>query len=237
MVVLVAGVGVYVGRVLSCIARFKPEKIYLLVTKATDTEYTGVWRKTTRKHAKEIINKIGLFYDKKSIEVVDMDLGDFDESFAFLLGVASGTEKVIVDITSSRKAFEIAAITTGILFNNVSCVYIPPKNPQVPEDYPKKVVNDKGVEPINIFTPKIDFNELSSGVLNDILKTLNTLGGRSETYVKIMRKMGWGESRSNVIRFSKFLNRLEKYGCVRTERTGRKKKVELTPLGSSISKL
>jgi hypothetical protein len=237
MVVLVAPVGVYVGRVLSSIARFKPEQIYLLVTKATDTEYTGVWRKTTKKFAKEVMNKIGLFYDKESIIVVDMDLGDFDGCFSFLLELASRNEDLLIDITSSRKAFEIAAITTGILFGNVSCVYIPPKNPLVPEDYPKKIINDKGVEPISIFTPKIDFKELSSGILNDILKTISALGGESETFVRIMRKMGWEETRSNVIRFSKFLNRLEKYGCVRTERFGRKKKVELTPLGKVISKL
>ncbi|MBR9679297.1 MAG: hypothetical protein GON13_03445 [Nanoarchaeota archaeon] len=236
MVVLVAPVGVYKNRVLSSIARFKPEKVFLIITKTTDSEYTGAWRKTTKKFADEIIEKISLFYDKNSIEVVDMDLGDFDECFSFLLNLASNNE-LLIDITSSRKAFEIAAITSGILFKSVSCVYIPPKNPQVPEDYAVKVVEDGGVEPVSIFMPKIDFNELRAGVLNDILTKLKDLGGVSETFVKIMRGMGWEESRSNVIRFSKFLNRLEKYGCVKTVRNGREKKVELTPLGKVISKL
>ena len=236
MVVLVAPVGVYKNRVLSSIAKFKPEKIFLIITKATDSEYTGTWRNTTKKFADEIIEKIGLFYDRSAITVVDMDLGDFDECFSFLLNLASSNE-LLIDITSSRKAFEIAAITSGILFKSVSCVYIPPKNPQVPSDYASKVVEDVGVEPVSVFTPKIDVNELRVGVLHDILLTLQGLGGESDTFVSIMREMGWEESRSNVIRFSKFLNRLEKYGCVRTERSGRKKSVELTPLGKVISKL
>jgi predicted transcriptional regulator len=237
MVVLIASVGVYKNRVLSCIAKFKPEKVYLLVTKATDTEYTGVWRKTTEKHAKNILKKISLFYDKEAVKIIDMDLGNFDECLSFLVSKVSDYDDVIIDITSSRKSFEIAAITAGILFSNASCVYIPPKNPQVPEDYSSKVIQDSGVEPVSIFTPKINFNELKAGVLNDILKTINSLGGKSETFIKIMREMGWEETRSNVIRFSKFLNRLEKYGCVRTEREGRKKSVVLTPLGQVISKL
>ncbi len=237
MSVLICPVGAYAGRVVSGIAKLKPEKIYLLLSKKTDSEYSSAWSSTTKKFADIIVGKIGLFYDSNSIARVELDMGDFDECLNFLLGIASKNSEVLIDITSARRSFEIAATTVGILFSGVSCVYTPPKNPLLPDDYSSKVIEDSGRGTVMISTPKIDFNELKSGILYDIIKTISAAGGKSDTYVEIMRKMGWDESRSNVIRFSKFLNRLEKYGCVQTKRSGRKKSVSLTELGRAVSKL
>jgi len=236
MTTLITAVGVYTNRVITTIAKHKPDKVILLTTKKTNKEYTDAWNKHTIKAAQEISEKLKIFYNNNKLTIKQIDLGDFQECLSFILN-NSKSEKILIDITSARKTFEIAAITAGILMDNIKCVYTPAKNPQMPEEYLEKQVQDEGVEGIEILTPKIELEEMKENMTQKILEAINKMNGTSETFVNIMREMNMQTTKSNVIRFSKIINKLEKHGCLTTKRNGREKRVKITPLGKTITEL
>ncbi len=239
MKILLSPVGIYVGRVLKGISKTKPDKIYLFVSKREeDSDYTKEWSVATEMYAKDIMKRISLFYGRSDIKVVSEKLGNYSRMLKIMINlvIKHKDAEFLIDITSARRGFEMAAITLGMFFTNVRCFYIPPKEPLMPSDYSRKVIKDEGGEPETITTPKVDFSELQKRPLKDILVVLSLdLKGRSDKFIALLRALKWDETRSNVIRLSKMIKKLENYGCVRTKRFGREKSVELTLLGESLA--
>jgi len=104
--------------------------------------------------------------------------------------------------------------------------------------YKKEVIHDEGAEPIIIPSPKIDFTELQSGILKDILVKINTrFKGTVPSVTDLLLELGMENNKGNMIKMSKLLNKLHRYGCLSTEKEGRVKKIKLTMIGSSVSEV
>jgi hypothetical protein len=239
MKILVTSVGIYVGRVLKGVSRIKPDRIYLFTSmKEKENDYTKEWSKATTKYARQITDKVSFFYKKSDIKVVQGELGSYSKMLKTMMDLVSKNRgaEFWIDVTSARRGFEMAAIGVGMFFDNVNCFYTPPNKPLMPSDYSNKVIEDEGGEPETLMTPRVDFSELQRGPLREILIVLGSnFKGKSDTFVAILKALDWEETRSNVIRFSKMMKKLEIYGCVKTQRRGREKSVELTPLGESLA--
>lgn len=249
MKILVTPVGIYIGRVFRGIATIKPDKIYLCVQKSPKKEELKLpssdrhvkWMNTTRNHAKRIMKKLEIMYGKESIKIIEIDIDEYLSIFRDLLQQILSFPKdteVYIDTTSTTYPFRVAAITLSIFLQNVKFIYTPASKPSYPEDYSKQKIVDKGLLPRVIPAPKIDFTELQSGILKDILVKINTrFAGKVPSVTDLLLELGLENDKSNMIKMSKHLKKLESYGCLTTVKEGRMKKVQLTMIGSSISEV
>ena len=80
MKILIAPIGIYVGRVIKGIATIKPDLIYLCtqttVSKAEAPkrkELYDKWTVTTTKHAKNIMKKLEILYGNK-VKILGLDI-------------------------------------------------------------------------------------------------------------------------------------------------------------------
>ena len=249
MKILITPVGIYIGRVIRGIATIKPDKIYLCVQKSPKKEELKLpasarhvkWMNTTKNHAKKIMKKLDIMYGKNNIKIIEIDinyyLSIFRDLLQLILSFPRDTE-VYIDTTSTTYPFRVATITLSIFLQNVKFIYTPASEPGYPEDYSKQKVIDKGLPPRVIPSPKIDFTELQTGILKDILVTINTkFGGKSPSVTDLLLKLGLENDKGNMIKMSKYLKKLESYGCLTTVKEGRMKKIQLTMIGSSISEV
>ncbi len=249
MKILVTPVGIYIGRVIRGIATIKPDKIYLCVQKSPKKEELKLptsarhvkWMNTTRKHAKKIMKKLDIMYGKDNIKIIEIDIDDylsiFKDLLQLILSFKPDTE-VYIDTTSTTYPFRVATITLSIFLKNVKFIYIPASKPPHPEDYSRQRVTDKGLPPRIIPAPKIDFTELQSGILKDILVKINTkFSGKAPSVTDLLLELGLENDKGNMIKMSKYLKKLESYGCLTTVKEGRMKKIHLTMIGSSISEV
>ncbi len=249
MKILITPVGIYINRVIRGIATIKPDKIYLCVQKSPKKEELKLpaserhvkWMNTTRKHAKKIMKKLDVMYGKENIKTLGVDIDDylsiFKDLLQLVLSFPENTE-VYIDTTSTTYPFRVATITLSIFLKNVKFIYTPASKPGYPEDYSKQRITDKGLPPRIIPSPKIDFSELQTGILKDILVTINTkFGGKSPSVTDLLLELGLENEKGNMIKMSKHLKKLESYGCLTTVKEGRMKKIHLTMIGSSISEV
>jgi len=250
MKVLIAPIGIYIGRVMKGIATIKPDLIYLCIqkpVKEAETEYKKKlyikWMNTTKKLAKDVIQKIKVFYSEDKIKILELDirtddyLSIYKDLLRLILSFKPDTE-VYIDTTSTTYPFRIACTTLSIFLKNVQVIYTPAKRPPPPEEYKKEIIQDEGTEPIIIPSPKIDFTELQSGILKDILIKMNTrFDGKAPSVTDLLLELGLENDKGNMIKMSKYLKKLESYGCLSTVKEGRMKKIRLTMIGSSISEV
>ncbi len=250
MKVLIAPIGIYVGRVMKGIATLKPDLIYLCVqkpVKEVESEdkknlYTK-WMNTTKKLAQDVIQKIKVFYSEDKIKILELDIKTDDylsiyrDLLQLILSFSSDVE-VYIDTTSTTYPFRVACTTLSIFLKNVQVIYTPAKNPMPPEEYKKEVIQDEGTEPIIIPSPKIDFTELQAGILKDILVTVNKrFNGTVPSVTDLLIELGMQNNKGSMIKMSKLLNKLQRYGCLSTVKEGRVKKIKLTMIGSSVSEV
>jgi len=249
MKILVTPVGIYIGRVFRGIATIKPDKIYLCVQKSPNKEDLKLpaserhikWMNTTRKHARKIMEKLDIMYEKKDIKIIEIDTDDylsiFKDLLQLILSFPKGTD-VYIDTTSTTYPFRVATITLSIFLNNVKSIYTPASSPSHPEDYSRQKITDKGLPPRIIPSPKIDFTELQSGILKDILVKINMrFKGKVPSVTDLLVELGLENDKANMIKMSKHLKKLESYGCLMTVKEGRMKRIQLTMIGSSISEV
>jgi hypothetical protein len=250
MKVLIAPVGIYIGRVMKGIASLKPDLIYLCVqkpVKEAESEYKKnlyiKWMNTTKKLAEDIVQKIKVFYSEDKIKILELDirtddyLSIYKDLLQLILSFKLDTE-VYIDTTSTTYPFRIACITLSIFLKNVQVIYTPAKRPLPPDEYNKIEIQDEGTEPIIIPSPKIDFTELQNGDLKNILVTINKrFNGTVPSVTDLLLEMGMQNNKGNMIKMSKLLNKLHRYGCLSTVKEGRVKKIKLTMIGSSISEV
>jgi hypothetical protein len=236
--------------VMKGIATVKPDLIYLCVqnpVKEVGNEYRrnlyNKWMKTTKKYAKRIIDKIKVFYDEDKIKILELDIrtDDYLSIYRDLLQLILSfkpEDEVYIDTTSTTYPFKVACTTLAIFLKNIRIIYTPAKRPIPPEEYKKEVINDEGTTPIIIPSPKIDFTELQTGILKDILVTINTrFKGEVPSVTDLLLELGLENNKGNMIKISKLLNKLQRYGCLSTIKEGRVKKVKLTMIGSSVSEV
>jgi hypothetical protein len=250
MKVLIAPVGLYINRVLKTIATVKPDKIYLYTAKLGKKprdEYQKMlyekWERVTKKFSNSIVNRIRVFYRKKDVYVLQIDTDDYLLSFKDVLSLILSLKKeygketkFYLDITSATTALKTALITLSIFLPNVTCVYTHADKPLLPEEYPERVIKDEGEETVIIPTPKIDFSELEEGELKDILVTLKTrFEGEAKALTDILCELNMEINRANMIKISKLVDKLERYGCVTTKKSGRWKEAKLTMVGDCIA--
>jgi len=249
MKILVTPVGIYIGRVIRGIATIKPDKIYLCVQKSPKKEELKLpasarhvnWMNTTRNHAKKIMKKLDIMYGKENIKILEIDIDDylsiFKDLLRLVLSFGSNTE-VYIDTTSTTYPFRVATITLSIFLKNVKFIYTPASRPAYPEDYSKQKITDQGLPPRIIPSPKIDFTELQTGILKDILVKINTrFNGKVPSVTDLLLELGMENDKGNMIKMTKHLKKLESYGCLSTVKEGRMKKIQLTMIGSSISEV
>ena len=73
-------------------------------------------------------------------------------------------------------------------------------------------------------------------MLKDILVKINKrFGGTVPSVTDLLLELGLENDKANMIKISKYLKKLESYGCLTTVKVGRMKKIQLTMIGSSIS--
>ena len=250
MKVLITPIGIYIGRVMKGIATIKPDLIYLCVqkpVKEAKTEYKKnlyiKWMNTTKRLAQDVIRKIKVFYSEDKIKILELDIRTDDylsiyrDLLQLILSFPKDTE-VYIDTTSTTYPFRIACTTLSIFLKNVQVIYTPAKRPLPPDEYKKEVIQDEGTEPIIIPSPKIDFTELQTGILKDILVTINKrFNGTAPSVTDLMLELGMQTNKGNMIKMSKLLNKLQRYGCLSTIKEGRVKKIKLTMIGSSVSEV
>jgi len=250
MKILITPVGIYVGRVMKGIATLKPDVIYLCIqkpVKEAESEYKKdlytKWMNTTKKLAEDIIQKIRVFYSEDKIKLLELDIRTDDylslykDLLQLILSFKLDTE-VYIDTTSTTYPFRIACITLSIFLKNVQVLYTPAKKPLPPDEFSKEEMCDEGVEPIIIPSPKIDFKELQSGNLKDILVKINQrFNGNVPSVTDLLLELGMENNKGNMIKMSKLLNKLHSYGCLSTIKEGRVKRIKLTMIGSSISEV
>jgi chemotaxis protein histidine kinase CheA len=250
MKVLIAPVGLYINRVLKTIATIKPDKVYICVAKLgkePQNEYQKAlyekWERITKKFSSLIADKIKVFYRRKDVYVLQIDTDDYLLSFKDILSLILSLEKecgkeieVYFDITSATTALKTALITLSIFLHNAVCIYTHANKPLLPEEYPKRVIKDEGGETITIPTPKIDFSELEEGELKSILVAIKTkFKGEAKALTDVLSELNMEVNRANMIKISKLVDKLERYGCVVTKKSGRWKEVKLTMIGSCIA--
>ncbi len=250
MKVLITPIGIYIGRVMKGIATIKPDLIYLCIqkpVKEAETEYKKnlyiKWMNTTKKLAQDVIQKIKVFYPEDKIKILELDirtddyLSIYKDLLQLILSFKPDTE-VFIDTTSTTYPFRIACTTLSIFLKNVQVIYTPAKRPPPPEEYKREIIQDEGTEPIIIPSPKIDFSELQTGILKDILVKINTrFDGAVPSVTDLMLELGMENNKGNMIKMSKLLNKLHRYGCLSTIKEGRVKKIKLTLIGSSVSEV
>jgi len=238
------------GRVMKGIATLKPDLIYLCIqkpVKEAETPYKKnlyiKWMNTTKKLAQDVVQKIKVFYSEDKIKILELDIRSDDylsiykDLLQLILSFKPDTE-VYIDTTSTTYPFRIACITLSIFLKNVQVIYTPAKRPMPPEEYKRELIHDEGTEPIIIPAPKIDFTELQSGILKDILVKINTrFKGAVPSVTDLLLELGMENNKGNMIKMSKLLNKLHRYGCLSTVKEGRVKKIKLTMIGSSVSEV
>jgi hypothetical protein len=248
MKILITPIGAYLGRVMKGIATIKPDLIYICVQKPVEREISKYhkvmydkWVKVTRKFSKVIIKKLSVLYGEEHIKVIEFDIDDYLSIFKVLLQLILSFDReteIYLDTTSTTYPFRVAALTLSIFFKNVKTFFTPASEPRMPEDFDKKRIEDKGLEPRIIPTPKIDFSEIQTGILKDILVKINTrFKGRAPSVTDLLLELGLTNEKGNMIKMSKLLDKLERYGCITTKKEGRIKKIQLTMIGSSISEV
>jgi len=248
MKILITPIGAYVGRVMKGIATIKPDIIYLCIEKPAEKELSDYhrnlrkkWVNTTRAYSKNLIKKLSVLYGKENIRNIEIDIEDYLSTFQELLKLSlsfkSDTE-IYIDTTSTTHPFRMASMNLSIFLKNVKIIYTPASRPKPPESYGKEIVKDPGMEPKIIPSPKIDFSELQTGILKDILVTINSkFKGKAPSVTDLLLELGLTNEKGNMIKISKLLGKLERYGCIDTKKEGRIKTVNLTLIGSSISEV
>jgi hypothetical protein len=248
MKILISPIGIYVNRVMKGIANIKPDVIYLCtmehvkgVKDGFHSELYGKWEAVTEKYAKKIMKNLKVFYDDEKIRILRVNIDDylsaFKDLFKLILSFDPSTE-VFIDTTSTTHDFKIASITLSIYLKNVKCIYTPAFKPLFPEEYKKDSIDDRGLVTKIISTPKIDFSELQTGILKDILITMNSrFNGEVPSVTDLLMQLGIPNDKGNMIKMTKLLKKLENYGCVTTKKEGRIKKINLTVIGSSLSEI
>lgn len=247
MKVLISPVGIYIGRVMKGIATVKPDIIYLCVQKPkkVEDEYKKKlfesWTSTTKKYAKKITKKLDVIYEKDKIRTLEIDIDDYLSIFRDLLRLVLSfdpTTEVYIDTTSTTYPFRMATTALCTFQKNIKFMYTPASKPKLPEQYEKEVRTDKGLTPRIIPSPKIDFSELQTGILKDILVTINKrFEGKAPSVTDLLLELNMEDNKGNMIKMSKLLKKLERYGCVTTKKKGRSKEIKLTMIGSSISEV
>jgi len=247
MKILITPIGGYLGRILKGIASIKPDEIYFCVQKRTKTktpeekEVIDKWVKATRKYVKDIIKKIRVFYEDEKIKIIELNIYDylsiFEELLRIILKYDRRTE-IYLDSTSTTFHFRIAALTLSIFLRNVKLIYTPSERPKLPEDYTGHLMTDKGLEPIVVPVPRLDISELQKGELRKILLVIHSrFKDRAPSITDIALEIGLPNTKGTMIKMSKLIDKLEKYGCVKTEKEGRIKKVTLTMIGKSLAEV
>lgn len=248
MKILISPIGIYFNRVIKGIATIKPDIVYLCtmehVKEVKDSFHSKLyekWENATERYAKKIIKKLRVFYDDEKIHILRINIDDYLSAFKDLLKLILSFDpnaEVFIDTTSTTHAFKIASITLSIYLKNVKCIYTPALKPLPPEEYKEESVEDKGLTTRIIFTPKIDFSELQTGMLKDILITMNSrFNGKVPSVTDLLMELGLPNDKGNMIKMTKLLKKLENYGCITTKKEGRLKKVNLTVIGSSLSEV
>jgi len=248
MKILISPIGIYFNRVIKGIANIKPDIVYLCtmehVKEVKDDFHSKLydkWETATERYAKKIIKKLRVFYDDEKIHILRVNIDDYLSAFKDLLKLILSFDvntEVFIDTTSTTHAFKIASITLSIYLKNVKCIYTPAQKPLFPEEYKKESIKDEGLSTRIISTPKIDFSELQTGMLKDILITMNTrFNGKVPSVTDLLMGLDLPNNKGNMIKMTKLLKKLENYGCVTTRKEGRLKKVNLTVIGSSLSEV
>ncbi len=252
MKVLISGMGMYIGRMIKGIKTIKPDIIYLCVQKPQKRKLEdyqkdsrnswlrySMWEKAMRGSAKKIAKKLESVYERGDIKIVEIDIDDYLASFEDLLKLVLSFEpdtEIYLDATIPAFPYRAAVITLAILFKNVEFIYTPAATPSMPQHYSKEAVMDKGLASRIMPAPKVDFSEIQTGILKDILIKINTrFGGKAPSVTDLVLELGMTNEKGNMIKMSKLLDKLERYGCIRTEKKGRLKKIKLTMIGSSIA--
>jgi len=248
MKILISPIGIYVNRVIKGIATIKPDVVYLCtmehvkeVQDSFHSELYKKWESVTEGYAKKIIKKLRVFYDDEKVHILQVNIDDYLSAFKDLLKLILSFEpntEVFIDTTSTTHAFKTASITLSIYLKNVKCIYTPALKPLFPEEYKRESIGDEGLTTRIISTPKIDFSELQTGMLKDILIAMNSrFNGKVPSVTDLLMDLGLPNDKGNMIKMTKLLKKLENYGCVTTKKEGRLKKVNLTVIGSSLSEV
>jgi hypothetical protein len=241
MRILIVPIGIYFNRVLKAVTFYKPDRVVLCVAKE------GPWNRSTQSLAEKLKDKISLFYGKEgsNIQTILLDMRDYMGIFKNLFSFIAGFDKlikedheIIIDTTSTTRAFMMASLTLSIFLENVKCSYTPKKNPPLPSEYPEKIIKDEGKDPELIPTPKVDFSEITSGEVRDILVVLKRdFNGHVAGLTRLLEKIGLETNKANMIKISKLIKKLENFGCVETKQHGRIKEAKLTLVGDSIAEI
>jgi len=240
--ILIAPVGLYLGRVLTGIKTFKPDKIYLLTMKKDKD-----WERVTAENAKKIKEKIGFLYEEK-IVTYSIDFTSFAEIFKTVHGIIQEETKgkaekpqFLIDVTSTTRFFQFAIANVAAVHHNVSCFYTPPSNPLQPAKYALGIIDvDHGKEPILMPVIKsMDYSRFSeSRIVKDILMKLNMQKDKSvKSIATLLELIGRDPTKKrDYMLIGRKLNELEKYGYVLIKPHGKKEKeIKLTIVGEALA--
>ena len=246
MKVLITPIGAYLGRLMNGISTIKPDVIYICIQKSSEKvnemkQAYNRWHKYNVKSLKVLVKNLKVLYEEKNIKTIELDLDNYLSIFKLIakliLSLDENTE-IFIDITSTSYSFRVAALSLSIFFKNLKIIYVPPSKIRIPEDFNKERIKDRGLEPTIVPTPKIDFSEIQTGTLRDILIKINTaFKGKVPSVTDLLVELGLNNEKGNMIMIGKLLDKLERYGCITTKKEGRIKKIELTVMGSSIAEV
>ena len=218
MKILISPIGIYVNRVIKGIAALKPDIVYLCtmehVKNVEDSFHSKLyekWEVITERYAKKIIKKLRVLYDDEKIHILRVNIDDYLSAFKDLLKLIMSFDsktEVFIDTTSTTHAFKIASVTLSIYLKNVKCIYTPALKPLFPEEYKKESIEDKGLDTKIISTPKIDFSELQTGILKDILIKMNSrFNGEVLSVTDLLMELGMSNDKGNMIMITKLLKK------------------------------
>lgn len=242
--ILIAPVGLYVGRVLRGIKEYRPHLIYFLL--AEEEKETPQWYKETSENLKSLKEKLGVTYEGY-INTIYVNFNDINDVFVKIHKIIEeetknnpGDLEILLDITSTPLLPRMAFVNLAAIHSNVSVYYTPAKNKQ-PTHYDLTAVKgDEGKTPISIPTVRSKtYEELKKNEIYQ--KILSALSSSPESKVKshaaLMELIGFSKERKEYMYLGRILRVLINMGLVHTKPgEGREREVELTLLGEAIAK-
>lgn len=242
--IVIAPVGLYVGRVLRGITEFRPHFIYFLLA---DKEIeTSEWFNETSENLISLQKKLGVTYEGH-LHTVYVNFNDFNDVFVKIHKIIEDEKKknpddieILLDITSTPLLPRMALVNLAAIHSNVSVYYTPAQNKQ-PTHFELNIVKeDEGKTPISIptVTSKTYEELIEKKIYQQILITLGSMPeSKIESHAALMDLIGFNKDRADYMHLGRILKILTNMGLVQTKPgKGREREIKLTLFGIAIAK-
>ena len=216
-------------RILAGIRSFPIDKLILLPTPREERETRIRGEGKTSMDYAEKIKKALTMVMNIPVETHSIPARDFEQVFRTTVSLIEKEQEqgseVILNVSSGTKIMSAAAISAAFMHGVKTCYTIPET----------EFYEAQGAKETILLPMLVGFNPLQtlSDSAKQILNSLKRMDGKAETMKALIKALGW--TREETSKLSYHLSRLEAYGLVKTERTGRELSICLTETGLALT--